>query len=65
MVLDAEHGASFRRPVANLDGSDWGFELFSAYDGDDSEVYLFLNSMGDRDRFRALTRGLERLVFDR
>jgi len=64
-VLDEEHGSPFRGPTANMDGSQRGFELFSAYDGDNSEVFLFINSMGDRDQFRALCRGLEGLVFDR
>jgi CubicO group peptidase (beta-lactamase class C family) len=64
-VLDEKHGATFRSPTANMDGSQRGFELFSVYDGEDNEVYLFANSVGDRQRFRALCRGLERLVFDR
>ena len=49
-VLDEEHGARFRSPTANMDGSQRGFELFSVYDGEDSEVYLFANSVGDRER---------------
>jgi CubicO group peptidase (beta-lactamase class C family) len=61
-VLDDQHAAVFRGMTANIDGSDRGFELFSAFDGDDSEVYLFLNAAGDRSRFRELARGLEALV---
>lgn len=61
-VLDAEHNIAFRRPTVNVDGSDRGFELFSAYMPPGNEIYLFLNEIGNRDRMRQLFRALERLI---
>jgi CubicO group peptidase (beta-lactamase class C family) len=60
-VLDAEHNLVFKKPSFNLDGSDRGFELFSAYLPPNREVYLFLNSKGNID-FRQFIRALERLI---
>ena len=64
-MLDEKHRAVFTAPTMNLDGSQRGFELFSAYDGDDGEIFLFLNSVGDLRRYRALVRGLEELLLSR
>lgn len=61
-VLDAQHNVAFRQPSVNIDGNDRGFELFSAYNPPDNEVYLFLNRQGDRGKARKLFRALERLV---
>jgi len=61
-VLDAQHRIAFSRPVVNVDGSDRGFELFSAYDPSGDQIYLFLNAPGDRSRLRGLFRALESLV---
>jgi hypothetical protein len=61
-VLDEEHNRIFDQPTVNVDGSDRGFELFSAYMPPDNEIYLFLNETGDRDQMRQLFRALERLV---
>lgn len=60
--LDEEHNKAFRQSAVNLDGSDRGFELFSAYMPPDNEIYLFLNEIGNRDKSRQLFRALERLV---
>ena len=61
-VLDKEHNKIFRQPAVNIDGSDRGFELFSAYGPPNNEAYLFLNETGNRDAVRQLFRALERLV---
>ncbi|MDY0297909.1 MAG: serine hydrolase domain-containing protein [Acidobacteriota bacterium] len=61
-VLDAEHSRAFTGPAINLDGSDRGFELFSAWFPPDNEVYLFVNNRGDRDQFMRFIRALERLA---
>jgi len=61
-VLDEKHNKFFDQPTVNVDGSDRGFELFSAYMPPDNEVYLFLNETGNRDKMRQLFRALELLV---
>jgi len=61
-VLDGEHNQIFHQPTVNVDGSDRGFELFSAYMTPDNEVYLLLNETGNRDQMRQLFRALERLA---
>jgi CubicO group peptidase (beta-lactamase class C family) len=61
-VLDEEHKNIFDQPTVDVDGSDRGFELFSAYMPPDNEIYLFLNNTWDRDQMRQLFRALERLV---
>ncbi len=61
-VLDEKHNELFRRSTVNVDGSDRGFELFSAYNPPDNEVYLFLNNRGDGRIVRQLFRALERIV---
>lgn len=61
-VLDTNHNASFRQPSVDIDGSDRGFELFSAYNPPGNEVYLFLNEQVDRGKMRQLFRALENLV---
>ncbi|MEZ4386731.1 MAG: serine hydrolase domain-containing protein [Candidatus Krumholzibacteriia bacterium] len=61
-ALDPEHARPFLQPAVSADGSDRGFELFSAYDPAGSEAYLFLNAQGDRSRVRPLFRALERFV---
>lgn len=60
-VLDAEHSLAFNRASFNLDGSDRGFELFSAYQPPNSEIYLFQNNSGKAD-FRQIIRALEHLI---
>jgi CubicO group peptidase (beta-lactamase class C family) len=60
-VLDEQHNKIFHQPSVNIDGSDRGFELFSAYMPPDNEVYLFLNETGNKDKMRQLFRALERL----
>lgn len=61
-VLDAEHSKAFHQGTVNVDGSDRGFELFSAYAPPGNEIYLFLNETGNRDKMRQLLRALESLV---
>ncbi len=61
MVLDAEHNKWFTGPSFNLDGSDRGFELFSAFFPPNNEIYLFLNNPGNADK-RQIIRALERLI---
>lgn len=61
-VLDGEHNAAFDAPAINVDGSDRGFELFTIYYPDGTEVYLFLNRFGSRERLRQVIGGLERFV---
>ena len=60
-VLDAEHNNWFVRSSFNLDGSDRGFELFSAYLPPNTEIYLFLNNSGNAD-LRQIIRALEHLI---
>ncbi len=61
-VLDARHGAAFSQPMVQVDGSDRGFELFSAYNPSGGETYLFINSQGGQRKTRELFRALEHLV---
>ncbi len=61
-VLDNKHNRFFRGASANLDGSMRGFELFSAYEPPNSEVFLFLNQPGDPAKRRQLFRALENLI---
>lgn len=60
-VLDAEHNKWFTGASFNLDGSDRGFELFSAYLPPDNEIYLFLNNSGNAN-IRQIIRALEGLI---
>jgi len=61
-VLDMEHNKAFHQAAVNIDGSDRGFELFSAFMPPGNEIYLFLNEIGDRDKSRQLFSALERLA---
>ncbi len=61
-VLDSLHSAAFRQPSASVDGSDRGFELFSAYNPPGNESFLFLNVQGDRGRMQQLFRALGHLT---
>jgi len=61
-ILDATHNVAFHQPTVNIDGSDRGFELFSAYMPPDNEIILFLNEPGNRDKLRQLFRALEHLA---
>lgn len=61
-VLDKDHNRIFHRETSNLDGSERGFELFSAYYPPGNEVYLFLNNPGNPRELRPLFRALEGLV---
>jgi len=60
-VLDTEHNKWFINSSFNLDGSDRGFELFSAYLPPNSEIYLFLNNSGNAD-LHQIIRALEQLI---
>ena len=60
-VLDDAHSKIFRQPTVNIDGSDRGFELFSTYDPEGNEVFLFLNTIPDRGKMRRLMRAMEGL----
>jgi CubicO group peptidase (beta-lactamase class C family) len=60
-VLDAEHNKWFTGASFNLDGSDRGFELFSAYLPPNNEIYLFLNNSGNAN-IRQIIRALEGLI---
>ena len=62
-VLDANHNSTFKSPSANLDGSMRGFELFSAYQPEGSEAYLFLNYIPDMETAQNFFREIEDLVF--
>jgi hypothetical protein len=64
-MLDEAHSRAFRGMTANIDGSDRGFDLFSAFDGGGNEVYLFMNAVVERSNFREMVRGLEALVLPR
>ncbi|MBO6793735.1 MAG: beta-lactamase family protein [Balneolaceae bacterium] len=62
-VLDEEHQHVFRGESVQLDGSMRGFELFSIhYPNDDTELYLFLNELSDRQGIRDVFRALERFM---
>jgi len=61
-VLDEQHNKIFHQPSVNIDGSDRGFELFSAYGPPDTEIFLFINETGNRDKMRQLFRALEHLA---
>jgi CubicO group peptidase (beta-lactamase class C family) len=61
-ALDAAHQQAFTQPSVNVDGSDRGFELFSASMPPDNEIYLFLNDQGSHAIKRQLFRALEDLV---
>lgn len=61
-VLDKMHSQIFRQTSVSLDGSDRGFELFSAYFPPDNEVYLFVNAKNDREKLRQLFLALEKFV---
>ncbi len=60
-VLDTEHNKWFTGASFNLDGSDRGFELFSAFLPSNSEIYLFLNDSGNAE-IRHVFRALEDLI---
>ena len=62
-VLDTNHNQSLKSPSANIDGTMRGFELFSAFQPEGSETYLFLNDIPDREIAGTLFRELEELVF--
>lgn len=64
-VLDSDHNPIFNQPAVNMDGSDRGFELFSAYIPPGNEIYLFLNNQDDRDQTHQLIEALEGLVVPR
>lgn len=61
-VLDETHQKVFRQRTVNLDGSDRGFELLSAYYPPDTELWFFLNETGDRSQLRPLFRALIALL---
>ncbi len=61
-VLDAQHGAAFNQPTVEVDGSDRGFELFSAHNPPQAAVYLLINAQTNHEETRRLFRALERLA---
>lgn len=61
-VLNEEHNIVFCQPAVNVDGSDRGFELFSAYIPPNNEIFLLLNEQVNREKTRQLFRALERLI---
>jgi len=61
-MFEARYAEQFLAPIANLDGSDRGFELFSFTDEKRSdEVYVFLNN-GGQEAMRPLVRPLVQLL---
>lgn len=62
-VLDTSHNYILKSPSVNLDGTMHGFELFSAFQPEGSEAYLFLNNIPDMDVAQNLFKDLEELVF--
>lgn len=62
-VLDTNHNRTLKNPSVNLDGTMRGFELFSAFQPEGSEAYLFLNSIPDMETAQKLFRQIEELVF--
>ena len=63
-VLDEAHKQHFLSPSANLDGSMRGFELFSLYESEDSELFLFLNEFKSEEQIRPVMRALENMLID-
>lgn len=64
-VLEPRYAAIFLGPSVNFDGSDRGFELFSASDNAGADTaYLFVNMAVPNPQFEELAAALERLVLD-
>lgn len=61
-VFDDNHANYFKGPTADVDGSMRGFELFSVYNSNQSELFLFLNNPGNNDLRRKIFRALEMLI---
>lgn len=61
-VLDKEHMQPFLRQSINSDGSDRGFELFSAFISPDDELYIFINSKSDPAQMRQLFGAFEKFL---
>jgi len=61
-VLNEKNNMAFKNTTVNIDGSERGFELFNAYFPSDTEIFLFLNKQGDREKTKELLRSLEGLV---
>jgi CubicO group peptidase (beta-lactamase class C family) len=61
-ILDEAHRKYFTSPGMGMDGSDRGFELFSAYLSKDDQLFLFTNKTGSRSQLRQLTKALEKLI---
>lgn len=61
-VFDPNHASYFKMYSADVDGSMRGFELFSAYNPDGGEIFLFLNKPGEDDVRRKVFRALEDLI---
>jgi CubicO group peptidase (beta-lactamase class C family) len=61
-VLDETHATAFQQPTVDSDGSVRGYELFSAYNPDGGEAFVFFNAPGDSGTRRSLGRALEKLV---
>lgn len=62
-VLDTNHNRTLKNPSVNLDGSVHGFELFSAFQPEGSEAYLFLNNIPDIETAKHVFSEIEDLVF--
>ena len=63
-VLNTNHNYTLKSPSVNLDGSMRGFELFSAFQPEGSEAYLFLNDIPDMEIAQHFFREIEELVFE-
>jgi len=61
-VFDTDHAKYFNVSSVDIDGSMRGFELFSAYNPPESEMFLFLNNSGEVDLRRKVFRALEDLI---
>lgn len=61
-VLEERYAEHFRRPTAQIDGSDRGFELLSVKAEGDTELYLFLNGFAAQEGFRQVVAGLRAMM---
>lgn len=63
-VLDANHNRTLKNPGVKFDETVRGYELFTAFQPEGSESYLFLNSIPNVETARELYSQIEKLVFD-
>lgn len=62
-VLDTAHNQTLKNPSVNVNRTERGFELFSAFQPEGSEAYLFLNNQPDPEISQIMFEELEKLVF--